>query len=391
MHPDEIRSWRPCGVRPLQEFEPGRYGVEFNIEVAGDVPSGRDDICAVVDVASAFGRTIHARQEVSLSRLRDGPVCIRLTFEVDAPSVFEFRVGTSGAAPLLIDDYCRVLPLESAEVDCDTLFDASGFPDSRGSQKPAFLRDHLPILRRLYERGAGVKVVEGDVVVTIEGISFYARIPDDLRFVDEIFFRSTYNFLIERDCCVIDIGMNIGLVAMTFARKSFVRQVHSFEPFKGTYGRARANLSLNPHLAAKISAHNFGLAGADEEKTVLIHDESNSGAFSIRGSEKGTPMTISVRNATTVLKPIIERAKADGLSIVAKVDCEGSEFPIFETLEQHGLIAKISAFMVEWHRGMLGKTQRDLIAPLLAHGFTVFDLSGQTGNGFFYAVKRAPG
>ena len=93
-----------------------------------------------------------------------------------------------------------------------------------------------------------MNIVDGDVVVTIEGISFYARIPDDLRFVDEIFFRSTYNFLIEKDCCVIDIGMNIGLVAMTFARKDFVKQVHSFEPFKGTYSRARANLSLNPKI-----------------------------------------------------------------------------------------------------------------------------------------------
>ena len=292
-------------------------------------------------------------------------------------------------APLLIDDYCPVLPLNGRDADCAPQFDASRFPDPSGP-KPAFFLNHLSILRRFYENGAGVKIVDGDVIVTIDGISFYARVPDDLRFVDEIFFRSTYNFSLGRDCCVIDIGMNIGLVAMTFARKDFVKQVHSFEPFKGTYSRARANLSLNPEIAAKISAHNFGLADADEDKTVLIYDESDSGAFSIRGSGSGTPEAISVRNAAKVLGPIIEAAKADGLSIVAKVDCEGSEFPIFETLEQHGLLAELSAFMVEWHRGILGKTQRDLIAPLLTHGFTVFDLTGKTGNGFFYAVRGLP-
>ena len=43
--------------------------------------------------------------------------------------------------------------------------------------------------------------------------------------------------------------------------------------------------------------------------------------------------------------------------------------------------------MVEWHRGVSGKTQQKLVAPLLAHRFAVFDLTGQTGNGFFYAVK----
>jgi FkbM family methyltransferase len=171
---------------------------------------------------------------------------------------------------------------------------------------------------------------------------------------------------------------------------NFVKQVHSFEPFKGTYGRARANLSLNPEMSAKVSAHNFGLADADEDKTVLIKDESDSAAFSIRGSESGTPMPICVRNAAAVLGPIIEAAKANGLCIIAKIDCEGSEFPIFETLEQQGLLAEISAFMVEWHRGNWGKTERDLIAPLLMHGFTVFDLTGKTGNGLFYAVKGLP-
>jgi FkbM family methyltransferase len=375
---------------PYQSLDPGRYAVEFNLEAAEGVQIGQDGICAAVDIASGFGRTIHARQDVPLSRLREGPARIRLTFETDHSATFEFRVATSGLAPLLIDDYCRVLPLDSENVDSGAIFDESSFPEP-GPAQPAFFLNHLPILRRLYESGAGVRVVDGNVIVTIDGISFHARIPDDLRFVNEIFFRSTYNFLVEKDCCVIDIGMNIGLVAMTFARKSFVKQVHSFEPFKDTYSRAQANLSLNPKLATKISALNFGLAGADEEKTVLIQDESDSGAFSIYGSEKGKPKAITVRNAATILKPIIEDAKAKGLSIVAKVDCEGSEFPIFEILEKQGLLAEISAFMVEWHRGVLGKTQQDLIAPLLAHGFTAFDLSGQTGNGFFYAVKGASG
>jgi FkbM family methyltransferase len=376
---------------PYQNLDPGRYAVEFSLEAAEDRQLDRDDICAAVDVASGFGRTIHARDDVSLLRLREGPVRIHLVFETSAPDVFEFRVATTGLAPLLIDDYCRVLPLNSADADCASLFDGSRFPDPTMGPKPAFFLDHLSILRRLYENGAGVKIVDGEVIVTIDGISFYARVPDDLRFVDEIFFRSTYNFALGKDCCVIDIGTNIGLVAMTFARKDFVKQVHSFEPFKGTYSRARANLSLNPEVAAKVSAHNLGLADEDVDKMVLIHDESDSGAFSIRGSTSGVPAAISVRNAGKVLGPIIEAAKANGLSIVAKVDCEGSEFPIFETLEQHGLLAEISAFMVEWHRGWSKtKTQRDLIAPLLSHGFTVFDLTGRTGNGFFYAVKGQP-
>jgi FkbM family methyltransferase len=372
---------------PYRHLDPGRYVVEFNLAATEGQRFDRDDICASVDVASGYGGTIHVRQDVALSRLRDGALRIHLAFHTQTPETFEFRVGTTGLAPLLIEDYCRVLPLEGAVDDYAALFKAVRFPDPKMMPKPPFFLQHLSALRHLYENDADVRISDGDVIVTIDGISFRACVPDDLRFVGEIFFRNTYNFLDGRECCVIDIGMNIGLVSLTFARKSFVKEVHSFEPFRGTYDRACANLALNPDIAAKISAHNFGLSDVDEDRTVLIYDETDSGAFSIRGSESGAPEPISVRNAATVLKPIIDAATSNGLAVIAKIDCEGSEFPVFATLEQHGLLAGISAFMVEWHRGIGGKTQRDLIAPLLGKDFLVFDLTGRTGNGFFYAVK----
>jgi FkbM family methyltransferase len=373
---------------PYQHLDPGYYVVEFNFEAPGGQQCDGDDVCATVDVASEFGRLIFAREDVPLSRLRGGPVSIRLVFHTPAPGTFEFRVAVTGRVPLLIEDYCRFLPLRDENTDYLSLLDATEFPNPRVMPKPAFFLENLSHLRRLYENGAIVRIVANDVVVTIDGVSFYVRISDDLRFIGEIFYRNTYNFLVGEECCVIDIGMNIGLVSLAFARKAVVKEVHSFEPFRRTYDRARANLSLNPEIADKISAHNFGLADMDEETTVLIYDESDSGAFTIRGSDSGTPEHISVRNAATVLKPIIDAAKAKGRKIIAKVDCEGSEFPIFETLGEHGLFSAISAFMVEWHKGNGGKTQRDLIAPLIQHGFVVFDLTGKTGNGFFYAVKN---
>jgi FkbM family methyltransferase len=333
---------------PYVHLQPGYYVVEFNLAAAEQTSSTDDDLCATVDIAADVGR-------------------------------------------LIFEDYCRVIQLNDANADYARLLEATRFPDLKVMPKPAFFVDHLADFRRLYENGASVRIVANDVVVTIDGVSFFARGVDDLRFIDEIFFRSTYNFSLARVCCVIDIGMNIGLVAMTFARKPEVKEVHSFEPFRGTYQRACANLSLNPELAGKITANNFGLADRDEETTVNIHDTSDSGAFSIRGAEVGTPEPISVRDAATVLRPIIENARSAGRDIIAKVDCEGSEFPIFETLEASGLIHQISAFMVEWHRGINGKTQADLLAPLLRHGFLIFDLTGKTGNGFFYAVKSGEG
>jgi FkbM family methyltransferase len=267
------------------------------------------------------------------------------------------------------------------------LLEQARFPDPNSASMPQLFREHLPSFRDLHENGAVIKVVDGRLIVTL-GVSFYANETDDIILVGELFLKQVYNFVADGDWCAIDIGMNIGLASLLLAAKPFVKEVHAYEPFAGTFERARANLSLNPQIAHKISVYNVGLEDKDEDKTVLIRDDRPSGSFTTTGWRVGAPHVISIRNAATTLRPIIEAAKARGRSVIVKVDCEGSEFPIFATLDAHGLMDDISAFMVEWHRIDWRKTQQDLMAPLLHRGFAVFDLSPRTGNGFFYAVRR---
>jgi FkbM family methyltransferase len=374
---------------PYEQLGAGRYAVEFNIKPVNSQQFDDNFICASVDVAAEFGTLIFAKEDIYLAQLRGGNATIRLQFNLSEPHTLEYRVYTTGKVPLIIEEYCRIVKIPDGEADFMALLDATKFPDPNVFPRPAFFLENIPTLRRLYENGVEVKILGNDVILNVAGLSFYARSYDDLRFIDEIFFQSAYNFVLQNDTCVIDIGMNIGLVSMLFASKEVVKEVHSFEPFKSTYNRAIRNLSLNPDLSAKISANNFGLAETDEETTVFIYDESDSGCFSIRGSTSGNPAHIVVRNAATVLQPIIAEAKSKNRDVIAKVDCEGSEFPIFEVLEKNNLLKDISAFMVEWHRGIKEKTQNDLIAPLLKHGFIVFDRSGKTGNGFFYAVRSS--
>jgi FkbM family methyltransferase len=101
--------------------------------------------------------------------------------------------------------------------------------------------------------------------------------------------------------------MNVGLTTLYLAHKTYVKEVHSFEPFEDTFQRGLANIGLNPDLKAKISVHNVGLGDRDEELTILL-DHEYSGAFSTRSAQKGRPVKISMRNAATTLEPIIERA-----------------------------------------------------------------------------------
>ena len=141
-------------------------------------------------------------------------------------------------------------------------------------------------------------------------------------------FSNTYNICTVDDICAIDIGMNVGLATLYLARKPNVKEVHSFEPFGETFERGVANIRLNSDLARKISTYNVGLGGKDEELTITL-DHDYSGAFSTRSAHKGRPVQISVRDAATTLGPIIDRAIGKGLKVVAKINCEGSEFEVF--------------------------------------------------------------
>ena len=246
-------------------------------------------------------------------------------------------------------------------------------------------------LRQLHDRGSLVSVENDAVVITLGKTKIHAREIDDLTFIGELYFRNTYNFVFAKPTCVIDVGMNIGLATLFFAAKENVREVHGYEPFPKTFERALANIELNSAHAGKIHANNFGLADKNGEVIVTVPAGQLSGMNSTRSAGRGISIPIEIRDASETFRPIVEKARQSGLSVVAKIDCEGSEFAVFESLESRGLLDQISGLMVEWHRGAAERTQHDLLEPLLRRGFMAFDVSrnddppatdSQCGSGF---------
>jgi FkbM family methyltransferase len=100
---------------PYQRLPVGRYAAEFNIAAADGQRFDNDGVCAVVDVASDTGRSISVSQEVLLFQLRDGPLSIRLDFDVTRPGTFEFRAAVTGSASLLIEDVHPISTYLAAE------------------------------------------------------------------------------------------------------------------------------------------------------------------------------------------------------------------------------------------------------------------------------------
>ena len=362
---------------PYIWLDPGKYVVTFSLAKAeqnsGDAPNL---VCAILDVAADAGREVLATEFILLKQLATFLQPFDVPFELDERRQVEFRVRGTGKLPIIIADNAAAAPRQ-----LERTVPSSQAPDC------ALVRETPGEIVNLFCQGRSPKAVDGGFHFAIDGIVVAAEQRDDVNFVDEVFDRKAYNLDVARDQCVIDIGMNVGLTSLVFAARERVKEVHAFEPFASTYQKALTNLALNPSISAKIRAVNAGLSDRDEQAVVFVPETNDSGSRSTFDVAGGTPVALTLLDAATTLRPIIVAARRLDRFVLAKVDCEGSEFPIFSSLEAAGLLAGIDAFMVEWHRVVPGKDVHDLTRPLLMAGFTVIDLSPREGNGFFYAVR----
>lgn len=230
-----------------------------------------------------------------------------------------------------------------------------------------------------------------ELFILIHGLKIRMRADEDLWICREIFIDNAYNVSVPEQIVVIDIGMNIGIASLYFGRLSNVEKVYSFEPFEPTYREALNNIELNPHLKNKIKASNFGL-GKGDYQLQLNYDPIQKGNMGIlnlqEGHEKkGDRVSINIKDAAACLKPILD--EAGDRPVFAKIDCEGAEYEIIESLQENNLLNRFRYFMIEWHQL---KDQQDKISNLQKtfseNGFLVL-ATGSFSNdtGMMYAVK----
>ncbi len=243
--------------------------------------------------------------------------------------------------------------------------------------------------------GGGVQFAldRDELIARVDDVALEVQSTEDLQLLHEVFLANEYTVFPPLQCIAVDIGMNVGLASLALARNPRIETVFAYEPFAAPFRRAARNFQRNPALARKIRPVNFGLADRDEDLEVKVSPTATIGT-SIRGMAAGNIERIRVRDAAEELRPKIEEASRRGLGVVVKVDCEGSEFAIFDSLERASLLGKIDAFVIEWHKWWSAeKTQADLIAPLRKAGFFVFDRTHPANPhaGILQAVRSARG
>jgi FkbM family methyltransferase len=234
---------------------------------------------------------------------------------------------------------------------------------------------------------------EGTIRIHIGGLVLDLQAYCEIFVLHEIFFAGTYNILTPKDIVVWDIGMNVGIASLYFASKENVIDVFSYEPFPATYELAKHNLALNPTLAEKIQAHNYGI-GADK-RTVTVdyclawHGSSTLTGFPqfIQERDDLIQQDITLVSAGDILESI--RSKHPGVDIIAKIDCEGAEYEIIQSLYASKKLQHLQAVLFEWHKP---EKNQELQQFFLESGFNLlyFNLYHEYGVGMAYAFKHSP-
>jgi FkbM family methyltransferase len=128
------------------------------------------------------------------------------------------------------------------------------------------------------------------------------------------------------DWVAFDVGANVGAVSLAFAR--FIGpegRIHAFEPGPPNLERLRANLALNPSLAATINVHAAGL-GDTPGVFRWQEEEGNPGNAMLGSSGTHTVPVIT-------LDDFVSQQALTRLDFI-KVDVEGMELNVFRGAKQ---------------------------------------------------------
>lgn len=236
-------------------------------------------------------------------------------------------------------------------------------------------------------------LLEEGLVASKNGVSMYLEDDNDNRLFNEIFCHNAYNFfpgVQGQPMVLLDIGMNSGIATLYFASMENMKAVYSFEPFKRTYDKAVRNIQINSEqVRGKIKAYNIGLSDRNLESCEVGFSMDDSTAMRIdknTGKENNAASgRVSIRKFSEVFQKIQKDSMESGPMpvVVCKVDCEGSEYPIFKDMDENGILSQVDLIILETHDG----GEQYILSLLKNCGFTYFSNTGERGLGMVYAVN----
>ncbi|MGL5068494.1 MAG: FkbM family methyltransferase [Sarcina sp.] len=214
-------------------------------------------------------------------------------------------------------------------------------------------------------------------------INFYSTGSDEEAIYTEIFTLESYKLRSTEPVILMDIGMNVGIASLYFAKLPNVQKIYGYEPFKNTYNLALENFDLNPSFKNKIVPLNVGISDKNEFSMGTCNPEYKGSASIIDGiSPAGNTFKVKLKSAGDELQRIIN--SYPDTSIVIKMDCEGGEIKIFNDPKFISLLPKVKEIVMETHNVEI----YNKIAKILSKDFSITKKMLSASNGYIHAVKK---
>lgn len=253
-------------------------------------------------------------------------------------------------------------------------------------EKYNYLSECYVFIKNLKEKKNAKFNFDNGFKIEIDEINFYINSWEEMFILNEIFIENIYNIELNENFSFIDIGMNVGFTSLFFANKKNCINVFSFEPFKKTYDLALKNLSINK-FSSKINAFDYGL-GFPERVLEVEYNENFKGSMGINGLaeyiEDGSQKELAQLYIKDVSN-VIEKYKHNfSDKKIVKIDCEGSEYEIFDQLDKNNQITTFDYYLIEWHI----KGPKQITDILLKYNYKIISFNESADDiGMIYAFK----
>lgn len=158
---------------------------------------------------------------------------------------------------------------------------------------------------------------------------------------------SDYLRNIQHPFTFLDIGANQGLYSLISIQNTNCMCAHAFEPVEQTFCWLRDNRSLSPN-ADKFVLHQLAVGDIDQSMLITLGD-SHSGLASLRQSRSTVDSGLSTEQIQCISASSLSALIGDlaGTALVVKIDVEGFEPRVIESLMTSGLETAIASVYFE--------------------------------------------
>lgn len=175
-------------------------------------------------------------------------------------------------------------------------------------------------------------------------VRFWER--GDVHNVWAIFCGGEYRVL-PSDAVIVDVGGNIGIFAMYAASRAPAAEILCYEPVTKTFSRLVEQIARSPY-AERIHCEKKGVAGAEGLREIAIGRGADVATLLPTDAADLEQMeTIQVTTLDHIVSAALARTNRTSLSLL-KLDCEGAEWEIFESVRPSTLGA-IERICIEYH------------------------------------------